>query len=99
VTSPLRADDADAAVLEKERHQLLQTLLGRAGRPEAERITPALVRRAFGNPRNMARQLLYQRYLEQWAYGPPLSLRLEFDLAAGQPPRLINVERLQADTR
>jgi hypothetical protein len=53
------------------------------------KLTPGMpaaeVEKALGPPRRRARQLLYQRYLEQWLYDEPGLLRLEFDYRRGQP--------------
>jgi hypothetical protein len=58
-----------------------------------ERLRPGMnleqVREVLGAPRRIARQILYQRYLEQWLYDTPLPLRLEFDCRRGQPPFLL----------
>jgi hypothetical protein len=58
-----------------------------------ERLRPGMtiqqVRDLLGDPRRIARQVLYQRYLEQWVYESPLPLRLEFDCRRGQPPALL----------
>ena len=88
----------DPAAQEEERRRLLTVLLQQArpdGRSESERIAPEQVRRAFGKPRRIARQILYQRYLEQWSFDETVPLRLEFDFVAGQPPRRVRVVRLR----
>jgi hypothetical protein len=58
-----------------------------------EKVRPGMnfdqVRDLLGPPRRIARQVLYQRYLEQWLYESPLPLRLEFDCRRGQPPALL----------
>ena len=46
------------------------------------------VHRLLGPPDRRARQVLYRRYLEQWVYDPPLSLRISFDCLAGQDPHV-----------
>ncbi len=57
-----------------------------------EKLRPGMsldqVRDILGPPRRIARQILYQRYLEQWVYESPLLLRLEFDCRRGQRPVL-----------
>jgi hypothetical protein len=52
-------------------------------------MTPEQVREALGTPRRIGRQILYQRYLEQWVYDSPRPLRLEFDCRRGQLPSLM----------
>jgi hypothetical protein len=52
-------------------------------------MTAEEVRSLLGPPRRTARQLLYQRYLEQWLYEEPVRLRLDFDCRRGQPPLLL----------
>jgi hypothetical protein len=52
-------------------------------------MTPEQVREALGPPRRIGRQILYQRYLEQWVYDSPRPLRLEFDCRRGQLPSLL----------
>jgi hypothetical protein len=77
---------------------LLTVLTGSdpAPRNDASRIrqlrsgmTPDEVRQLLGPPQRIARQILYHRYLEQWVYDAPLSVRVEFDCPRGQPSRLI----------
>ncbi len=55
-------------------------------------MTPGEVRGILGPPRHVARQVLYQRYLEQWVYDTPNAVRLEFDVPRGQPARLLPAE-------
>jgi hypothetical protein len=52
-------------------------------------MTPEEVRTLLGPPRRIARQLLYQRYLEQWAYDAPFAARVDFDCRRGQTPFLL----------
>jgi hypothetical protein len=47
------------------------------------------VRKLLGDPARVARQILYQRHLEQWIYQQPLPLRLEFDCPRGREPAVI----------
>jgi hypothetical protein len=55
-------------------------------------MTPEQVRQVMGgSPRRAARQILYHRYLEQWLYDQPTSVRLEFDCRRGQPARLQSI--------
>ncbi len=58
-------------------------------------MTPDEVRRLLGPPERVARQILYRRYLEQWIYDPPLSLRIGWDCLSGQDPQ---VQTVQATT-
>ncbi len=53
-------------------------------------MTPAQVRAVLGPPRRVARQVLYHRYLEQWVYDAPHTLRVEFDCQRGQAARLVS---------
>lgn len=53
-------------------------------------MTPGEVRTLLGEPRRVARQILYHRYLEQWVYDAPASIRVEFDCPGGQPARLVS---------
>jgi hypothetical protein len=53
-------------------------------------MTAEQVQALLGPPRRTARQLLYQRYLEQWLYDEPALLRLEFDWRRGRQPFLLS---------
>jgi hypothetical protein len=53
-------------------------------------MTAEEVRARLGPPRRIARELLYQRYLEQWLYDEPAVLRVQFDCRKGQPPLLLH---------
>ncbi len=55
-------------------------------------MSPEQVRERLGPPARVARQILSQRYLEQWLYDAPHHLRLEFDCPRGQPARLVSVQ-------
>ena len=59
-------------------------------------LAPDAVRRLIGAPHSSARMILYHRYLEQWLYDPPFSVRLEFDCLRGQEPRLLSVQALES---
>ena len=65
---------------------------------EVTGLTPGMtqveVRRRLGKPQQTARQILYRRYLEQWVYGPPHHLLIEFTCYRGQPPQIHTVHRL-----
>ncbi len=52
-------------------------------------MTTDQVRQVLGQPRRIGRQILYQRYIEQWVYDTPLPFRLEFDCRRGQRPSLL----------
>jgi hypothetical protein len=53
-------------------------------------MTPAQVRKILGEPKRIARQVLYRRYLEQWIYEDPAHTVVEFDCVKGRPSRVIN---------
>jgi hypothetical protein len=52
-------------------------------------MTPEQVRGKMGPPTRIARQVLYQRHLEQWVYEKPQAVRLYFEATRGQLPRLV----------
>jgi hypothetical protein len=56
-------------------------------------LSPTEVTQLLGaQPRKKARQILFQRSLEQWIYEyPTFVLRLDFDFPRGQQPRLLTV--------
>lgn len=56
-------------------------------------MSPEQVRRFVGAPQRVARQILYQRYREQWIYVSPVPFRLTFDCPRGQPPLLLSPPR------
>ena len=70
----------------------LETLAGRLAvvLPRTVR-SPAEVREVLGLPRHVARQILFRRYVEQWAYDAPLPLYVVFDCRKGEEPRLQSV--------
>src|SRR5262249_4517577 len=47
--------------------------------------------RLLGQPKRVARQILYRRYLEQWVYDGPKAVRVEFDCPRGQAPQVLSV--------
>jgi hypothetical protein len=63
----------------------LDALAARLARrlPEAAH-TPADVKEVLGKPTQVARQVLYRRYLEQWTYDSPVRLCVVFDCVKGQ---------------
>jgi hypothetical protein len=69
--------------------------------PDASRLRPGMdpaeARQVLGAPFRVARQILYHRYLEQWAYETPGAPRVEFDCSRGQAPRLTSVRTSDTD--
>ncbi len=57
-------------------------------------MTAAEVRRLRGEPDRIARQHLNRRYLEQWIYEGPPSLRVEFHGAKGREAQVVQVHPL-----
>ena len=60
----------------------------------AKGMSQAEVRQLLGPPKHIARQILYRRYLEQWVYGGPNAVRIEFDCVRGKEPQILNVQPL-----
>jgi len=58
-------------------------------------LSPDQVRDLLGPPQRVARQILYQRYLEQWVYDAPFDLRVEFECRRGQQPQVQSVQPLR----
>jgi hypothetical protein len=56
-------------------------------------MTMAEVREALGGrePKRIARQILYGRYLEQWVYEDPSPVVIEFDCPKGRTPHVVNL--------
>ncbi len=52
-------------------------------------MTPEQVRQIVGSPKQIARQILYHRYREQWIYDAAGPVRLTFDCPRGQKPQLL----------
>jgi len=52
-------------------------------------MSPDQVREIVGPPKQIARQILYHRYREQWVYESTTPLRLTFDWPRGQLPQLL----------
>jgi hypothetical protein len=52
-------------------------------------MTQEDVRKLWGPPKRLARQILYHRFLEQWLYTDPAEARLEFECVKGEAPRLV----------
>jgi hypothetical protein len=53
------------------------------------------LRAKLGPPRLINRQILYQRYLEQWLYDHPYLVRVEIDCVRGRKPHLLTVQPWQ----
>jgi hypothetical protein len=53
-------------------------------------MTPEQVRQLVGVPKQIARQILYHRYREQWIYDAAVPVRLTFDCPRGHPPQLLS---------
>jgi hypothetical protein len=58
--------------------------------PETVRTLPE-ARQVLGVPTQVARQVLYRRYVEQWTYSRPVPVVLLFDCRTGELPRLQTV--------
>jgi hypothetical protein len=56
-------------------------------------MTPNAVRDLMGPPTRVARQILYRRYLEQWSYGHPNRVWIEFNCVKGQEPTVLTVHQ------
>jgi hypothetical protein len=61
--------------------------------------TPAEAEDLLGKPKQIARQILYGRYLEQWTYEDPLPVRIEFDWRKGQEKQIQTVQPLSGPGR
>jgi hypothetical protein len=79
-SSPAREEDKK----EENKEELVQAFA------KLERgMTLEQVRAKVRPPKRIARQFLYHRYLEQWIYDQPSSVRLTFDCPRGQKPHLL----------
>jgi hypothetical protein len=56
-------------------------------------MTQAEVKKIYGEPARVARQILFRRHLEQWVYDGAQSIRIEFNCLRGQEPRVFNFEQ------
>jgi hypothetical protein len=56
-------------------------------------MTQAEVKKLYGEPSRVARQILFRRHLEQWVYDGAQPLRIEFNCLRGQEPRVFNFEQ------
>jgi hypothetical protein len=63
-----------------------------APRPGADK---AEVRKLFGDPSRISRQIFAHQAIEQWIYGPPLSLRIVFECRRGKKPVVQSVRPLR----
>lgn len=57
-------------------------------------LTPEQVRQIVGSPKQVARQIFYHRYREQWHYDSSVPVRLTFDCPRGQKPQLLSAPRV-----
>ncbi len=57
-------------------------------------MTPEQVRQLVGAPRQIARQILYHRYREQWIYDTAVPVRITFDCPRGQNPQLLSYSEI-----
>jgi hypothetical protein len=54
--------------------------------------SPEEARELLGPPRQVSRQILYRRYLEQWEYDRPIPLYLRFGCRTGETSHLQSVQ-------
>jgi hypothetical protein len=70
---------------------------------DAEKVRPGMtaeeVRRAWGNPTRMRRQILFGRYLEQWSFDRPLPCCVEFERLPGKPLAVRTIRRIHPTRR
>jgi hypothetical protein len=59
--------------------------------------TPGEVEEVLGSAKQVSRQILYRRYLEQWTYQQPLALVVLFECRQGLQPRLLSVQVRKAN--
>jgi hypothetical protein len=57
------------------------------------------VRDLLGPPKQVARQILFSRYVEQWMYDDPVAVRIEFDWRKGQEKQIQTVQPLREPAR
>ncbi len=77
---------ARAAAPDEDRRQAVARLHRGQTREQVQQI--------LGPPRRIARQIFYQRHLEQWVYDQVPSVRLEFDCRRGREDQLIDIQPL-----
>jgi hypothetical protein len=65
-------------------------------RPKLTGLNFKQVEQLLGAPRRSARQILYQRYFEQWVYDAPLNLCIEFECRRGQEAQVQSVRSTAA---
>jgi hypothetical protein len=88
LSSPAWGAEQPAATRQETAERILQQAKN-APDPTAE------VRRLLnGDPRRIARQILYRRHIAVWVYEAPIPLRIEFDHVQGQPPQILSVQPL-----
>jgi hypothetical protein len=61
--------------------------------------TPAEVEDLLGKPKHVARQILFSRYIEQWTYGDPFPVWIDFDWPKGKEKQIQTVQPLSAPQR
>ena len=61
--------------------------------------TAAEAEDVLGKPKQIARQILYGRYVEQWTYDEPIPVRIEFDWRKGQEKQILTVQPLSGPAR
>jgi hypothetical protein len=91
--SPARASLRKAVLLLKkgtvqDRQELAKKLTDLLSRVAQ---TPSEVSEVLGPPEQVARQVLYRRYREQWSYETPVPVLVIFDVAAGDGPKILTV--------
>ncbi len=59
-------------------------------------MTRAEVRRLLGSPRQVSRQILSRRLIEQWSYGSPADLWVQFLASKGEEPHVLTVHQASA---
>jgi len=83
---------------------LLVSVAGQPGwaeqpKPPAGGVRPGMsqkqVLEQLGKPKQIARQILYRHYLEQWVYDGPQAVRIEFDCVRGREPTVQSLTPLR----
>jgi hypothetical protein len=93
-----------AASLLQDELQFQLTDKGWTPRPQADKGAPAVtvgmtaaeVRNLRGKPKQIARQIIYQRVIEQWVYDAPSPLIIQFECVKGREPRVLSVQAPRA---
>jgi hypothetical protein len=99
------AGEKNGPTLRRRIHDVLNSRRHSAGPEERARLAQAVaqvlpklvhsqqdVNELLGDEKEVSRQLLYQRYREQWRYRQPLPLTLVFDCRKGKAPVLVKVQ-------